>query len=123
MESVRALKYKEKDINAPSKNEHEGEEEKEGVVDEMINFNKFFTYITFKDKLLIIFGTLGALIAGVLLPCISLAFGSITNSFDPSNGPDAMLDSMKKITLYICLVGIASWVFGYVYYAFWQHLA
>ena len=85
----------------------------------MINFNKFFTYITTKDKMLMVFGTIGAVVAGVLLPCISLAFGSITNSFDPAKGANAMMESMKKITLYICLVGIGSWVFGYIYYAFW----
>lgn len=30
---------------------------------------------------------------------------------------------MRMVSLYICLVGIGCWLFGYIYYGFWQHLA
>ena len=30
---------------------------------------------------------------------------------------------MKILAIAITLVGVASWIFGYLYYAFWQHLA
>jgi hypothetical protein len=89
----------------------------------MIKFSKFFTYIGKRDKVLMIIGSLGAVIAGLLLPCIALAMGAVTNTYDPRNTPDYILDQMKKICLYICLVGIGTWIFGYIYYAFWQHLA
>ena len=89
----------------------------------MIPFSKFFTYMTKKDKILMICGTVSSVLAGFLLPCISLAMGSITNTYDTRNNPHAILDQMRFICLYICLVGLGTWVFGYIYYAFWQHLA
>jgi len=30
---------------------------------------------------------------------------------------------MSIISGYICLVGLATWLFGYIFYSFWQHLA
>jgi ATP-binding cassette subfamily B (MDR/TAP) protein 1 len=89
----------------------------------MIKFSKFFTYMTTKEKWLMFLGTVGALLAGFLLPCMAIAVGELTDTYDPRNGKDKILDNMKMICLYICLVGIASWIFGYMYFAFWQHLA
>ena len=85
----------------------------------MINFSKFFTYMTFKDKLLMFFGTAGAIIAGVLLPSISIAMGAVTNTYNPHNTKEEVLNQMKMICLYINLVGIGCWIFGYIYFAFW----
>lgn len=72
------------------KDEKKDEEEKKEP--EMIEFKKFFTYMTKKDRTLMILGTLSSLIAGVLLPCISLAMGAITNTYDTRNNPNAILD-------------------------------
>jgi hypothetical protein len=58
----------------------------------MIEFKKFFTYMTKKDRTLMICGTLSSIIAGILLPCISLAMGEITNTYDTRNSPNAILD-------------------------------
>ena len=33
------------------------------------------------------------------------------------------MDTMKSITGWTCLIGGATMIFGYFYYAFWQHLA
>jgi ATP-binding cassette subfamily B (MDR/TAP) protein 1 len=68
-------------------------------------------------------GTISAICAGVLLPVISIAQGAVTNTFDPVNGKEGILDAMKSVSLYICIIGLVTWFFGYVYYAFWQHLA
>lgn len=85
--------------------------------------SQYFRYINRRDKFLLIIGSASAVIAGALLPCISLAVGAVTNSFDPKNAKAAMLEQMKTVCLYICLVGIGTWIFGYIYYGFWQHLA
>jgi hypothetical protein len=58
----------------------------------MIEFKKFFTYMTKKDRALMILGTISSVLAGILLPCISLAMGAITNTYDTSNNPNAILD-------------------------------
>lgn len=90
---------------------------------EMINFGRFFTFITPKDKLLIAVGSIAAVIAGVIVPCMAIAMGSVTNAFNPTESSDERMNTMKLICLYICLVGLGGWLFGYVYYAFWQHMA
>jgi ATP-binding cassette subfamily B (MDR/TAP) protein 1 len=89
----------------------------------MIEMSKFFTYATRWEKMLMALGTIGAIIAGFLLPCISIAMGAVTNTYDPRNSQDQVLNDMKMICIYICLTGIGCWFFGYIYYAFWQHLA
>lgn len=85
----------------------------------MIQFSKFFSFIKPRDKSLMIIGTISAIIAGVILPCMAIAMGSVTNAFDPLETADDRLNTMRLICLYICLVGIGGWVFGYVYFAFW----
>jgi ATP-binding cassette subfamily B (MDR/TAP) protein 1 len=89
----------------------------------MIPFSKFFTFMTAKDKALMILGSIGAVLAGCLLPGISIAMGSVTNTYNPKNTKESVLNDMKMICLYINLVGIGCWIFGYIYFAFWQHLA
>lgn len=58
----------------------------------MIPFSKFFTYMTKKDKYLMYLGNIGAIIGGFLLPCISIAMGAVTNTFNPNNTSEAILD-------------------------------
>ena len=70
-----------------------------------------------------ILGTISAVFAGVLVPGISIAQGEITNSFNPALGDDGILNSMRFVAIIITLVGVGIWIFGYVYYAFWQHVA
>ncbi len=53
--------------------------------EDMIKFSKFFTYMSRKEKALMILGTIGALLAGFLLPCMAIAVGELTNTFDPRN--------------------------------------
>ena len=54
---------------------------------EQISLLKFFTYITLYDKLLLFIGSLSALLAGAILPSISLIMGNVASAFsgnDPS---------------------------------------
>jgi hypothetical protein len=86
---------------------------------DMIPFSKFFTYTSGTDKLMLLIGTIGALIAGGIVPCMAIFIGQITTIFNPTSGPDSMLQEIRKMSLIITIIGIASWVFGYFYYAFW----
>ena len=42
-----------------------------------------------KEKLMMFISTVSALIAGVLMPYISLPLGAVTNSFNPNNPKEA----------------------------------
>lgn len=64
-------------------------------------------------------GTMGAIIAGAFIPSISLVMGEVTNTFDPNNTKDEILDTMARIAITIGILGAILWVFGYIYYGFW----
>lgn len=53
-----------------------------------IKFSKFFTYVTFREKILMFVGTLGAIFAGALMPAISIVIGNISDTFDPDNSKE-----------------------------------
>jgi len=60
----------------------------------MIPFNKFFAYNGRNEKLLKFFGTIGAVLAGLSMPTISIFMGEITGTFDPTNQSSNILDTM-----------------------------
>ena len=90
---------------------------------QMIAFSNFFRFLTGRDKALMIIGTCAAVITGVLLPSLSIIMGEITNTFDPDNSAEDIKDTMATLSGYIAIVGLGTWVFGYIYFSFWQHLA
>ena len=65
-------------------------------------------------------GTLGAIVAGLLLPSISLIMGSIAGNFgdDDSSGTD-MQDEIAQLSKIVGLVSFAIFVFSYIFFAFW----
>jgi|LauGreDrversion4_2_1035121.scaffolds.fasta_scaffold61508_1 hypothetical protein len=85
----------------------------------MIAMSEFFRFVEKKDKFLMIIGIFSAIVAGGLLPLVSVAQGEVTNTFDPSNPKSGLLNRMKSTSLVICLVGLGQWFFAYVYYSFW----
>lgn len=89
----------------------------------MFKFSKFFTYITTGERILLYIGTLSAIIAGALIPAIAIVMGDVTNTFDPDSTSANIFDTMKRIAVWITVVGGALWIFGYLYYAFWAHLS
>ena len=89
----------------------------------MVKFSIFFRYLTLKEKVLMWIGAFSAIACGALLPAIAIVIGEVTDTFDPDNSPDDILDTMKMLAVYITIVGLGTWLFGYVFFAFWQHLA
>ena len=68
-------------------------------------------------------GSISAVLCGVLLPSLAIVIGAVTDTFDPDNSISTIKDVMNVIAGYISLVGVGTWLFGYVYFGFWQHLA
>lgn len=76
-----------------------------------------------KEKILIVIGTIGAIVGGALVPSVSIVMGDVTDTFNPNEDPSAVLDTMKGVAVMILILSVAMWVFSYFYFAFWQHLA
>jgi len=89
----------------------------------MIPFSLYFRYLTPTDKLLVTIGSISAIVAGCLLPSMAIIMGEITNTFDPDNTADDIKDTMSWLAGIISIIGLGLWIFGYMYYAFWQHTA
>ena len=85
--------------------------------------SKYFTYASKRDKAMMVVGSIAAVFAGFLVSAFAIVMGEVTNTFNPMNASENITDKMKKQSLYITLVGLGVWIFSYVYYALWQHLA
>ena len=75
--------------------------------------------MTRKDKCLMYIGSISAVLCGVLLPSLAIVIGAVTDTFDPDNSISTIKDVMNVIAGYISLVGVGTWLFGYVYFGFW----
>ena len=91
-----------------------------------ISLLKFFSYCDYRDKFLLICGTTAAVLAGAILPSISLVMGNVAAAFsgnDPNENPDNILQTMSVIAAIVSLIALSLFIFAYMFYAFWQHLA
>lgn len=85
----------------------------------MVAFKAFFRYVTVQDKIMMVIGSIAAVITGVLLPSVGVVVGEVTNSYSQDNNPHEIHESMQNLVGFICLVSGGIWFFGYVYYSFW----
>ena len=70
-------------------------------------------------------GTTGAVLAGAILPSISLVMGNVAAAFtngSSTSGP-ALLNTMGTIASIVMMIAMALFLFSYIFFAFWQHLA
>lgn len=86
-------------------------------------------YLSTEDKCLLGFGTLASVLAGAILPSISLVMGNVAAAFSgnddtsPDDGNTNILQTMTVIASIVALIALCLFVFSYMFYAFWQHLA
>jgi ATP-binding cassette subfamily B (MDR/TAP) protein 1 len=90
-----------------------------------IAFTKYFTYLTPTDKVLLGVGTTAAILAGAILPSISLVMGNVAVAFSGGSSTSSanILSQMSVIASIVMLIALALFVFSYMFFAFWQHLA
>lgn len=91
-----------------------------------IPFTKYFTYLTTNDKILLGAGTAAAILAGAILPSISLVMGNVAVAFSGGSSSSSnvnILSQMSLIASIVMLIALALFVFSYMFFAFWQHLA
>lgn len=69
---------------------------------------------------------MGAVIAGAILPSISIVMGNVANAFSTETEPEqstSLLDTMSTVAAIVMMIAMALFIFSYIFYAFWQHLA
>jgi ATP-binding cassette subfamily B (MDR/TAP) protein 1 len=104
----------------------DGQEIEEQAQPERVSLFKFFKYLTAWDKVLLAIGSLSAVLAGAILPSISLIMGNVASAFTqprPGESGGDIIQDMSFIVSYVILIAVSLFIFSYVFYAFWQHLA
>ena len=111
-------------------NENEGGNNQNADEAEQVSLTKFFSYITLYDKLLLTVGTVSAMIAGAILPSVSLIMGNVASAFSGGGGSSIsgggggdIISNMGFIASYVVLIASSMFLFAYLFFAFWQHLA
>ena len=89
-----------------------------------IAFTKFFSYIGTTDKVLLVVGTICSVLAGTILPSISLIMGNVAAAFSGNvNVNTDILRTMTIIGVIVSMIALSLFICAYVFYAFWNHLA
>lgn len=89
---------------------------------ESIGFFTFFRYMQRFDKVLFVIGTFSAVLAGMILPSISLIMANVAQAFsNPNSG--GISGNMGYIASYVVIIACGLFTFSYMFYAFWQQLA
>ena len=93
----------------------------EEAAPKQLSLSKFFTYITFYDKLLLVFGTISAILAGAILPSVSLIMGNVADAFTSGGGSGGsdIISNMSFIASYVVLIATTLFTFSYLFFAFW----
>ena len=66
---------------------------------------------------------LSAIIAGAILPSVSLIMGNVATAFTGDSSGGDIISNMSFISSYVVLIATSLFVFSYLFFAFWQHLA
>lgn len=96
--------------------EKENEKEKE----DSISYFKLYCCANKQDWLLMIFGSIAAVINGAGMPLLSLLFGDVADDFGPLNSPDAVVKSAGRLALQLMGVGIGVIIASYIAIACWM---
>jgi hypothetical protein len=86
------------------------------------SFIRLFSGLSRKEKLILVSGTLSAIIAGVMLPCLSLFMGNIAVAFSGSvqkRSLDDLRGNITAIARAVIAVAVALFVFSYLFFALW----
>lgn len=81
----------------------------------IVPYSKLYCLASGKDKLYMVIGHVAAVITGIGLPSFVFLMGDVIDSFASF---DEVLESIRRISLILALIGVVIWIFSYIYYAF-----
>ncbi|CAH0486838.1 unnamed protein product [Peronospora farinosa] len=86
---------------------------------QVVSMAELFSYADGIDKLLMVLGTIGALVAGVSQPIQIVLFGDVLNTFNPEDSGANIESGIRKVALHFVWVGLAVFVAGTFQVACW----
>ncbi|KAJ1919837.1 hypothetical protein H4219_001746 [Mycoemilia scoparia] len=110
----------------------DGESEAKGKILDLppVKFSKLFQYSDKTDRLLMLIGTVCALIVGVATPVMTIVFAGLMGDFtdyailkfekhDEDGANHLLMHSARKYCLYFLIIGLVMLVCGYIMHATW----
>ena len=88
----------------------------ESVDNKNVAYSKLYSFASKTDKLMLYFGIISAIIAGMGLPSFIFLLGDVMDSYDPLANRSESLKTIRKITAYFVYIGIAIWITSYLFY-------
>jgi ATP-binding cassette subfamily B (MDR/TAP) protein 1 len=79
--------------------EKDSKKSKEDEKTNAVPFHKLFAFADSTDILLMIFGTIGAIVNGICMPLMTVFFGDLVNSFGQNQTNDAVVDVVSKVRI------------------------
>ena len=77
-----------------------------------------FRFTDRTDKLLMFFGTFGAALIGIAMPCFALLWGNMTTTF--GQGDDAIVIASRDVMFQFFGIGTGAFVAAWIMYAYWM---
>lgn len=86
---------------------------------ESIAFMTFFRYMGPFEKTLFGIGTVSAILAGMILPSISLIMANVAQAFSGGSS-SGVSGNMNFIASYVIIIAVGLFTFSYMFFSFWQ---
>jgi len=86
-------------------------------VNDSVSFCKFYSKMSAMEIFLLIGGSFSALIAGFILPSVSLIMGTVATAFSNSDS-SLTIDTVNDLSQYVIMIAVTVFVFSYIFYAF-----
>ncbi|ETL82115.1 hypothetical protein L917_17662 [Phytophthora nicotianae] len=91
------------------------------IVDgQLVHLSELFSYADGTDKILMILGAIGAMVAGIAQPIQIVLFGDVLNTLHPSNGGTDIEDGVRDVALKIVYLAVAVFFAGIFQVACWS---
>eukprot|EP00054_Salpingoeca_dolichothecata_P020503 m.129396 g.129396 ORF g.129396 m.129396 type:complete len:1316 (+) comp23639_c0_seq1:107-4054(+) len=100
----------------PTDDDESGADDDKPEPTELVSFGSLFRFAGWKENMLILFGTLGAIVHGGILPAFAILFGEVIDDF--ANESD-FIDQVQDIAVWFCILGVIAFVSGWLQVGFY----
>ncbi|BFI30403.1 autophagy-related protein 9 [Marchantia polymorpha subsp. ruderalis] len=110
------------EVDGKGKKKTKGKKEKGDEAEPIpqVSFFRLFAFADGLDIILMVFGTLGAIVHGAALPVFFLFFGKLLNGIGGSISPEIGKQTVDKYSLYFLWLGLATLFSSWMEVSFWM---
>ncbi|OWZ19483.1 ABC transporter [Phytophthora megakarya] len=90
---------------------------------DLVSLGELFSFADGKDRLLMIAGTIGAVVAGMAQPLQIVLIGDVLNSLNPSDSSASIADKVDDAVLNYVYVAVSAMIAGFLQVACWSTTA